>query len=98
MTKEQADQVFSTQVASYQNWKNFVKKPLSPSQQEALTSFEYNLWSGIWNKNAMNILAAVNKWDMITAGNLMQAYNKAQWKYVAWLASRRANEAKLLLV
>ena len=60
ITREQADTEFAKQVARYQNFKKFITTDLSPEQEAALTSFEFNLGSGIWQKNAMGILEAVN--------------------------------------
>jgi GH24 family phage-related lysozyme (muramidase) len=45
MSKEQADVYFPQKVAQYQNFKNYINVPLTPSQEKALTSFEYNLGS-----------------------------------------------------
>lgn len=98
ITAAEADKLFNEQIPKYQNWKNLTQSgSLTPSQHEALTSFEYNLWPGIWKKNAMPILDAVNKWDFNWAWKLMQQYAYAQGKYVPGLANRRAKEAQLLL-
>ena len=43
MSREVADSMFASKVNEYTNWKNFIKVPLTPSQEAALTSFEYNL-------------------------------------------------------
>ena len=61
MSREVADNMFPQKVAQYQNWKNYITTPLTPSQEAALTSFEYNLGSGIWSKNAMPIIENINK-------------------------------------
>jgi len=61
MSRDVADSMFSKVVNQYTNWKNFVKVPLTENQQTALTSFEYNLGQGIWQKNAMPIINSLNK-------------------------------------
>lgn len=55
-----ANAQFDEKVGKYTNFKNFVKVPLSESQQAALNSFEYNLGSGIWEKDAMPIIDKIN--------------------------------------
>lgn len=96
MSKEQADVYFPQKVAQYQNFKNYINVPLTPSQEKALTSFEYNLGSWIWNKNAMPIIEAINKWDTKTAGTFLKQYVNSWWKVTPWLVKRRNEEAQLL--
>lgn len=91
-----ADAEFNNQIQKYQTFQNLVTVPLSESQKAALTSFEYNLGSGIWKKDAMPIITAINNGDLNKAGQLMQQYNKAGGKFVQGLANRRAEEAQLL--
>lgn len=97
MDRATADTEFDKQIQRYQNFQNLVTVPLSESQKAALTSFEYNLGGGIWKKDAMPIITAINNGDLNKAGQLMQQYNKAGWKFVQGLANRRAEEAKLLM-
>lgn len=92
-----ADAEFNNQIKRYQNFQNLVTVPLSESQKAALTSFEYNLGGGIWKKDAMPIITAINNGDLNKAGQLMQQYNKAGGKFVQGLANRRNEEAKLLM-
>lgn len=96
ITQAQADEYLPQKVAQYQNFKKFIAVPLTPAQESALTSFEYNLWPNIWKKDAMPIIEAINKWDIQSAGNYMKQYVNSGWQYVQWLANRRAYEAQLL--
>lgn len=96
MDRATADAEFDKQVQKYQNFQNLVTVPLSESQKAALTSFEYNLGSGIWKKDAMPIINAINNGDFAKAGQIMQQYNKAGGKVVQGLSNRRAEEAQLL--
>jgi len=96
MDRATADAEFNNQIQKYQTFQNLVTVPLSESQKAALTSFEYNLGSGIWKKNAMPIITAINNGDLAKAGQLMQSYNQAGGKFVQGLANRRAEEAQLL--
>jgi GH24 family phage-related lysozyme (muramidase) len=95
--QQTADSEFNNQIQKYQNFQNLVTVPLSESQKAALTSFEYNLGGGIWKKDAMPIITAINNGDLNKAGQLMQQYNKAGGKFVQGLANRRAEEAQLLM-
>ena len=61
-------------------WHSLVKVPLSSSQQAALSSFEYNLGSGIWKKSAQNIIDKINARDFTGAANEMLQYNHAGGK------------------
>lgn len=97
MSREQADVMLQDKIQEYSNWRNFVNADLSPSQEAALTSFEFNLWKGIWEKNAMGILEDVNKWNLQSAAKKMQQYVNAWGKMLPWLANRRREEAQLLM-
>lgn len=48
MDRATADAEFPNQMKTYQNFKDLIKVPLSPQQEAALTSFEYNLGRNIW--------------------------------------------------
>lgn len=63
MSREQADSMFANKVNQYTKYKDLVKVPLSQSQEAALNSFEYNLGSGIWKKDAMPIIDKINSGD-----------------------------------
>jgi len=102
ITEQQAEQMMQDSVKNqYSSFKNKVQRPLTPSQTAALTSFEYNLGSGIWNQ-ATDVIESINSGDFDTAGQLMQAYNKSkdpssgQLKVNPVLARRREREAGLL--
>jgi len=97
ITQEEADKEFTKQIQRYQNWKNFIdENTLSEAQKTALTSFEYNLGSGIWAKSADSILNKIKSWDITGAQADMKQYVNAGGKFVQWLANRRAEEANLL--
>lgn len=103
ITQAQADVELQKQIARYQNFQNLVTVPLTNNQKTALTSFEYNLWSGIWTKSswgAQEIIKAVNAGDFKKAGELMLQYNKANvWGKMTvlnGLTNRRTQEAALM--
>ena len=62
----------------------------------ALTSFEYNLGSGIWQKDAMPILDLINKGDFAGAAEIMKEYVYAGGKKLRGLENRRNEEAAML--
>ena len=103
ITQAQADVELQKQIARYQNFQNLVTVPLTNNQKTALTSFEYNLWSGIWTKSSwwgQEIIKAVNAGDMKKAGELMLQYNKAnvngKMTVLNGLTNRRTQEAALM--
>lgn len=96
--KATADAQFAKQIDAHSTWKSLIDpNTLSPSQQAALASFEYNLWPWIWNQSAMNIINMVKSGDLSGAGAEMQKYVNADGKVVKWLQNRRAEEAQLLM-
>lgn len=99
ITPQQAAQETVNQVI--QNYTNFATKlrnQLTPNQFAALTSFEYNLGSGVWNDSTgQRILALIDSGQYQQAGQLMQQYNKSQGQVLPVLQQRRAREAQLLL-
>lgn len=96
ISMDESKQRLAQEIDNRQNYMNYIKVPLSESQKSALSSFEFNLWSGIWEKNAMPILNAINSWDFNKAGELMKQYNRAGGKVVQGLQNRRNEEAKLI--
>lgn len=97
ISRDEADNLFQQQLQSYQNWKNYIDPAtLSEWQKTALTSFEYNLGSWIWEKNAMPILDRIKSWDISWAQNIMKKYIYAWGKPLQWLANRRNEESNLL--
>jgi len=104
MSQAEADTVLQEQIKQYQNFDNLVTVPLTNNQRTALTSFEYNLWSGIRTKSkwwAQEIINAVNSGDFAKAGELMLQFNKAnvngKLTVLNGLTNRRKQEAALLL-
>lgn len=91
-----AEQLLQKEIWNRQNFMNYITVPLNENQKAALASFEYNLWSGIWEKNAMWILNKVNQWDLAWAASLMKQYVNAWGKPIKWLVNRRNEEASLL--
>lgn len=105
LTQDQAETLMQQSVI--QNYTNFADKisgNLSPNQFAALTSFEYNLGSGVWQTpTGTEIINRINRGDYAGAANLMQQYNKSRNAQTGALelnrvlAQRRAREANLLL-
>ena len=81
-----------------------MKIDLSEDQEAALTSFEYNLGKGIWDKGAKGILYAINSGDYAHAQELMLKYDKArdpktgQLKQLPGLTNRRGREASMIVM
>lgn len=102
ITKEEAEREFKNQIAIHSNYKDLITVPLSPSQEKALASFEFNLWPNIWESTWKDIINAINKWDIATAKSILLKHNKArnpntrELEEVRWLTNRRIEEWKLL--
>lgn len=103
MTREEALNQLEIQLPKYQTFKNKLQGvKLSEDAEAALTSFEYNLGSGIWDKGAKSILHAVQAGDFEHATSLMLQYDKARdpktgkLKQVPGLSARRMREATML--
>lgn len=91
-------------ISKYTSFADKVQKQISPNQFAALTSFEYNLGSGVWQTpTGSQILSLVNDGKYADAGRLMLQYNKSrnpssgQLERNNVLAQRRAREASMLL-
>lgn len=97
LTQLDADKRLTQEINNRQNYKNFITTKLTPKQEAALSSFEFNLWSNIWKWSAKPIIDKINKWDIKWAASYLLAFNKAWWKVIKWLTNRRSEEAKLLL-
>ena len=101
LTKDQANSLLSSQINSqYSSFKSRVQVPLTQGQKAALTSFEYNLGSGIWDKGAQKIIDKINQGDLQGAGEIMKRYNKARVDEnlvaLSGLTNRRNKEVQLL--
>lgn len=102
ITTDEANEELQRQIPKYQTFKNKIKVDLTPEQETALTSFEYNLGSGIWEGSAKSIIYAINSGDYKHANNLMLQYDKAKDKVsgklrmLPGLSARRIREGKLL--
>lgn len=96
MDRWTADSLLQQEISQRQNFMNYITVPLSESQKAALSSFEFNLWSGIREKNAKPILDKINAGDLQGAGNLMKQYTTSKWQQLKGLVNRRNEEASLL--
>ena len=102
MTRQEAEAELQVQLPKYQTFKSKVKVDLNEDQEAALTSFEYNLGKGIWDKGAKSILYAINSGDFSHAQELMLKYDKARdpktglLKQLPGLSNRRGREATML--
>lgn len=103
MDRWTADALLQQEINQRQNYMNYITVPLSDSQKAALSSFEYNLWSGIREKKewwAMQVLNKINQWDLAWAAEYMKQFNKWRINWVLtpiqWLSNRRNEEARLL--
>lgn len=98
ITPSQAEQYLASAINKHSNWKSSVTRQLSPAQQAALASFEFNLGPAIWrtDETAGQILARVNAGDFNGAGQLMQRFIYSQGQPHPALQNRRLAEAQLL--
>lgn len=104
ITSTQALQMMKDSVIkNYTTFAGRIKRQLSPQQFAALTSFEYNLGSGIWNdESGGKILSLIEAGRAREAGQLMQSYNKSknpatrQLEINPVLTNRRKREAQML--
>ena len=85
------------EVANRQNYLKSITVPLTDNQKAALSSFEYNLWSNIWNWEAKPIIDKINAWDFKWAAEFMKKFVNAWGKLSNWLVNRRNEEAWLLI-
>lgn len=102
ITKQQWEEILQADIARHSNFKNLVTVPLSPEQQIALSSFEFNLWPNIWKTTWKDIIDNINSGNIDGAVKTMLAHNKARDKQTGklrilrWLNNRRREEADLL--
>lgn len=100
ISRAEATNMLQENIDRHSAWKWKISIDLTEEQETALSSFEYNLWSGIWNYSntwAGPIIDMVNQWDFEWAANLMKKFNRAWWEFVQWLQNRRNQEADLLM-
>ena len=105
LTETQAETLMQQSVVqNYTNFAESIDSEMTSNQFAALTSFEYNLGSGVWQTpTGRQILSLVNSGQNEKAGRLMLAFNKhtdpqsGELVYNSGLAQRRMREANLLL-
>ena len=97
ITLANAKEKLNNEIDNRQNYKGLLSVKLTPQQEAALTSFEYNLWSNIWKWSAKPIIDKINAWDINWAAEYMKLFNKAWGKVIKWLQNRRKEESNLLL-
>lgn len=105
LTERQAEALMQQSVIEkYTSFANNIQTEVTPNQFAALTSFEYNLGSDVWNTpTGREILSLINQGRNEEAGRLMLQYHKAkdprtgELVYNNVLAQRRMREANLLL-
>lgn len=97
MDRATADELLKQEINQRQDFMNYITVPLNENQKAALSSFEFNLWSGIREKNAMPILDKINQWDLKWAWEIIKKYSYSKWQQLKWLANRRNEEANLLI-
>lgn len=99
-----AERLLAEQIQRHSNYTTRVTRALTPTQQAALASFEYNLGPNIWNDpDAARVIALVNAGDFAGAGRQMALFNRSLNPSTGvreinpTLVARRAREANLLL-
>ena len=105
LSRQESQEIMQDQIINdYTSFSNKIGDNLTPNQFAALTSFEYNLGSGVWSQpSGQEIIKKINKGDFQGAGELMQAFNKSknsttrELEFNRGLANRRSKEAQLLV-
>ena len=103
ITREESEEILTKQIREHSAFSEKVDVTLSPSQKQALSSFEFNLGSGIWDGTGKAIIQAVNEGDLRKAAEVMKRHDKARdpntkkLKTIRGLTKRREREASLLL-
>jgi lysozyme len=104
ITKEDAEFQMDRILAQHQSYKSKITRPLTPYQEDALSSFEFNLGSGVWNQpRGKKIIEAINDGDFNTAAELWRTYNKVKnpktgkYEESRGLVNRREQEANMLV-
>ena len=102
ITKEDAEFQMDRILAQHQSFKSKITRPLTPYQEDALSSFEFNLGSGVWNQpRGKKIIEAINDGDFNTAAELWRTYTKVkdpktgQYVNSQGLINRRNDETAL---
>lgn len=101
ITQEQALSLLERQVNEHASTiPQYVKRPLSQSQFDALASFQYNLGKHILAGNK-TLLTALNRGDWVTATQQMLLYNKGRvggvLQVLRGLDNRRKEEVQLFM-
>lgn len=77
ITREEADAELQKQIDRHATWKESVSVDLTPEQQAALTSFNYNLGPNIWKTpGGARLIDFINNGQMKEASELMLQFNK----------------------
>lgn len=97
MDEQTADELIEKKVATYQNWRDKVTVNLNPSQEAALTSFEYNLGRNIWKGDAKPIIDKINSGDFAWAAEYLKKFNTVKGTVVRGLTNRRNEEASMIM-
>lgn len=94
--QNEARQRLATELESARNSVAQKFPNLQPHQQDALTSFTYNVGPA-WMSQPTRLASAVASGDHTTAAEVMKEYNKAGGQVLPGLASRRNSEAAMYL-
>ena len=105
LSRQESQEIMQEQIINdYTSFSNKLGDNLTPNQFAALTSFEYNLGSGVWSQpSGQEIIKKMKERDFQGAGELMQSFNKSrnsttrELEFNRGLANRRSKEAQLLV-
>ena len=102
ITEEEAEFQMDKILENHQSFKSKITRPLTPYQEDALASFEFNLGGNVWNQPRGNkIIDAINEGDFNTAAELWRTYNKVKnpktgkYEVSKGLVNRRNEETAL---
>jgi lysozyme len=102
ITREEAEEELVRQTEAHSQFKKKITVNLTPNQEDALGSFEYNLGSGIWNTTAgKRIISLINSGDLNEAAEIMRRHDKSrnpktgQLEVNPGLVKRREEESKM---
>lgn len=99
ISQQEADNQLDQQVNNYKGWQAKINVPLTPEQEQSMTSFAYNLGDGIWDKHPY-LVDLLNEGKLKEFGQEMLKFNKArdpetgELREVRGLTNRRQREAE----
>jgi lysozyme len=96
ITKDEAKAILARDITTFEVVvMNFLKRPPTQNQFDAMVSFCYNVGPGNFAKSS--VLSHFNAGSLIAAANVFQRWNKAGGKVLDGLVKRRKAESDLFI-